>query len=306
MNLLLYHDLTIPTKLIEGLTQRLEAQACTLPLKPAQQNILAQARYVFFIDTQLYKGVPDVLQTLPTGNYAFALIALQEPASFPPAFDALGYWAVKRGLGCIAQLKMTLPHWSEQLPQIIRAIQQQQQRYEAPFPQLESPRSILRKPRFEDAAAFLELHRNTAINRYVPKATTPTLKQAKLILQQSWQDYQLRQGITWLAEDKQQQTLIGGIGFTNWLPEQRTAEFGGRLFPRYWGSRRALQASQRVISFGFEQMGLHRIEAQMLSQNRSAIRIAELLGFKREGVLQDKVLEQQHFYDVEIWSLFCE
>lgn len=306
MNLLIHLDIHLPSKLLEGLTQRLRAETFCLPLNEAQQKKLVQAQYVFYLDKHLHKGLPKALHSLPAGQYAFTAIALQENTAFPPAFDAIGYWALEKELDYICQAKISLENWPEQLPRLIQLIQRQQQRYEAPFPKIELPRSVLRKPQLKDAPDFLELHSNLAINRYVPKTPLPNLAQAERILRQSWQDYQLWQGITWLAEDRQRQCLIGGIGFTNWLPEQHSAEFGGRLFPNYWGSNRALQASQAVIDFGFQQMGLHRIEAQMLSQNSSAIRIAKMLGFQQEGLLKGKISNQQHFYDVEIWSLFCE
>lgn len=242
---------------------------------------------------------------MPRGDYTLSVIALEVAKSYPPAFDALQYWVLERKIPYLASLRLQLEHWPEQLPQILRQLQAQKARYAAPFPELELPRSLLRKPQLQDAPYFLALHSNKAINRHLPFSAKPNLAQAEFVLRQSWQDYQLRRGITWLAEDRQSAALIGGIGYTNWLPEQRSAEFGGRLFPQYWGTKRALQASEAVLRFGFEEMGLHRIEARMLSQNRSALHLAQRLGFRREAVLCDKILEQNRFYDVEIWSLFC-
>lgn len=63
------------------------------------------------------------------------------------------------------------------------------------------------------------------------------------------------------------------------------------------------EAVARVLRFGFEELELHRIVVRIASGNRPSERVAEKLGFTREGLLRDDVRVGAAWIDHSIWGL---
>ena len=66
------------------------------------------------------------------------------------------------------------------------------------------------------------------------------------------------------------------------------------------------EACQRVIDHGFEQLGLHRIEATCLPRNAGSSRVMEKAGMTFEGVLRDYVQKEGQFEDLAMYSIIAE
>ncbi|MET4561915.1 ribosomal-protein-alanine N-acetyltransferase [Lysinibacillus parviboronicapiens] len=54
----------------------------------------------------------------------------------------------------------------------------------------------------------------------------------------------------------------------------------------YVGKGIVTEAVELVVRFAFEQIGLHRVEAYVSTQNNASIRVLEKSGFQREGLLR--------------------
>ena len=65
------------------------------------------------------------------------------------------------------------------------------------------------------------------------------------------------------------------------------------------------EAASAVVEFGFEQLRLHRLELHAAPDNHGSIRIAEKLGFRREGVLRDGSRGIGGFHDVYVFGLLA-
>lgn len=68
----------------------------------------------------------------------------------------------------------------------------------------------------------------------------------------------------------------------------RNARYSVGIFdPAMWGRGYGTAATRLVVQYGFEVLGLHRIELRVLVDNHRAIRAYERGGFVREGVHRD-------------------
>lgn len=56
-----------------------------------------------------------------------------------------------------------------------------------------------------------------------------------------------------------------------------------KLLPAHWGQGLTTEALKALISFGFDQLQLHRIEAGCAVENVASIRVLEKAGLTREG-----------------------
>lgn len=72
---------------------------------------------------------------------------------------------------------------------------------------------------------------------------------------------------------------------------------------RYWGKGLAKEALRAVISFCFEILGMHRIEAEVYAFNHRSVRLFEGLGFRREGTLRHFVWKRGRFQDEHVYGL---
>ena len=85
---------------------------------------------------------------------------------------------------------------------------------------------------------------------------------------------------------------IGGIGLSTREGDLRhSAEFGYWLGKSFWGRGIATAAAQVVTAYGFERLGLVRIDALVRTDNAASVRVLEKVGYQREGLLRRAVLQ---------------
>ena len=100
--------------------------------------------------------------------------------------------------------------------------------------------------------------------------------------------------------------FLGGIGL-NFI--NRVHQFGNL---GYWirtsaiGKGVAARASRLVAKFGFEELGLQRIEIVAAVSNIPSQRVAEKIGAVREGVLRKRLLIGGESHDAVLFSLVRE
>ncbi len=77
--------------------------------------------------------------------------------------------------------------------------------------------------------------------------------------------------------------MIGTIELYNYKPGFK-AELGYALHPHYWGQGIVVEAAKCLISWGFDDLHLKRIEVAAFVDNIQSQRVCEKLGFKKEGI----------------------
>ncbi len=97
--------------------------------------------------------------------------------------------------------------------------------------------------------------------------------------------------------------MVGTCGFTSFNFLADSAEVGYVLNPEYWGRGIMREALERVLQFGFETLGLHRIEARYVEENIRSRRVMEGVGMTFEGVLRDAMLVKGAHVSVGICSI---
>ncbi|OGS41586.1 MAG: hypothetical protein A3K67_04290, partial [Euryarchaeota archaeon RBG_16_62_10] len=111
-------------------------------------------------------------------------------------------------------------------------------------------------------------------------------------------------GIRWGIALKGEPGLIGTAGYYRWAKEgARNAHMGYDLVREHRGKGIMREALSAIIDFGFRQMKLHRIQIQTDPRNAASMRLAEALGFKREGVLREDQLFRGKWVDDAVYSL---
>ncbi|MGY3189933.1 GNAT family N-acetyltransferase [Lysinibacillus sp. TE18511] len=171
------------------------------------------------------------------------------------------------------------------------------------FPVLNTDRLMLRELKINDAQAILNCFSNPDVLRHYGQNPLTSLDQVKHIINNFSKNYDEKRGIKWGIELKGQEGIIGTIGFQEWSTEHRRAEISYALFPESWGKGYAMEAVNRVISFGFQEMDLVRIGAIVFTENDASNKLLTKVGFEKEGILKKYMHQNQVPYDTYIYSL---
>ncbi len=100
--------------------------------------------------------------------------------------------------------------------------------------------------------------------------------------------------------------IIGTCGFEKFYPEHQSAKISYELGKSYWGKGFASEALRTIISDGFQNKNLHRVEARIEPENDRSIHALHKLGFMQEGRLRDVVRKGDRFVDQLIFSILRE
>lgn len=99
--------------------------------------------------------------------------------------------------------------------------------------------------------------------------------------------------------------VIGGIRIG--LAGVQAGKLGYVIHADHWGHGYATDAARTMITFGFRDLGLHRISAAIGPDNAASITVVERLGFQHEGRLRDHVYTNGTWRDSLLYSrLDCE
>jgi ribosomal-protein-alanine N-acetyltransferase len=91
--------------------------------------------------------------------------------------------------------------------------------------------------------------------------------------------------------------LVGAIGLVV-EPSHSRGELGYWIGVPFWKQGYATEAGRAILTFGFEVMRLHRIQAHYLIRNPASGRVLEKLGMRQEGVHRHAVRKWDRFEDV--------
>ena len=86
------------------------------------------------------------------------------------------------------------------------------------------------------------------------------------------------------------------------LPHKR-AEVGYALGRAWWNQGIAREAVSGLLHHAFDDLGLHRIEADVDPRNAASLRLLERLGFQREGYARERWHVGGNIYDGVLFGL---
>ncbi|MGH6953671.1 MAG: bifunctional GNAT family N-acetyltransferase/(deoxy)nucleoside triphosphate pyrophosphohydrolase [Alphaproteobacteria bacterium] len=146
-------------------------------------------------------------------------------------------------------------------------------------PALETPRLILRSLAPADAPEVQRLAGDWEVARYTANIPHPYEPGAA----EAW----IASGAAELAfvraiERRADGAVIGCIGLTP-DAERREGVLGYWIGRPFWGHGYATEAVRAVVDHGFAGLGLDRVRASAVAENRASIRILEKLGFAYVG-----------------------
>lgn len=106
------------------------------------------------------------------------------------------------------------------------------------------------------------------------------------------------------VERTAQHDLVGFVRLQ--LGAHSSAKLGYAIHADHWGHGYATDAAATILTFGFHELGLHRVTAAVGPENAPSITVLTRLGFTREGTLRDHVFTNDAWRDSLLYSLLAD
>jgi [ribosomal protein S5]-alanine N-acetyltransferase len=111
-------------------------------------------------------------------------------------------------------------------------------------------------------------------------------------------------GATFAIIDAAQDLLVGVAGLSI-NSSQSQAEVGYWIGVPYWGRGYATEAAAALITFAFDVLQLHRVEARHFSRNPASGRVMQKLGMTFEGVQRESIRKGDQFEDAAVYAVLA-
>ncbi len=170
------------------------------------------------------------------------------------------------------------------------------------FPEMTTNRFLLRRIAATDIEnIFKGLSHPDVIRYYGISYTSLAATQAQM----DWYN-QLEStgtGIWWAIVSPGDNLFFGAAGLSSLHAQHKKAELGLWLLPGYWGQGIMPEVILFICRYAFEQLGLHRIEALVETENTNCKAVMRKLGFTYEGCMRDCEIKDGKFISLEIYAL---
>lgn len=146
----------------------------------------------------------------------------------------------------------------------------------------ETERLILRTFTEDDAAMVFDLCKDPEVVKYTGEVPLESEKQALKILKEEILENQYAQSGfgRWAVHLKKNGIFIGWCGLRQKNDE---TDLGFRLRKRFWGKGFATEAARAAIETGFRDLGLDKIYARSMRENKASINVMEKAGMTFAG-----------------------
>lgn len=156
------------------------------------------------------------------------------------------------------------------------------------FANLETERLVLRIPSTKDLNDILFLRSDIIVNQYVKRPLTKNLQDAEDFLNRISNDMQAGKIIYWAITEKETDQMIGSICLWQFSSDGKKGEVGYDLKPQFHRKGIMSEALKAVLSFGFEDLKLERIEAYTQHDNQGSVQLLTNHNFKLQPERSDE------------------
>lgn len=174
-----------------------------------------------------------------------------------------------------------------------------------PFPILETARLFLRQITVNDAPQVFFLRSDEEVMKYIDRTPAASLADAIDFIKLIEAAQLNNEGISWGITLKENNEMIGSIGFWRMQKEHYRSEIGYVLHPAYQRKGIMKEAILKVLEYGFTIMCLHSVEANTNVENSASQKLLESVGFVQEAYFRENYYYNGKFLDSSVYSLLA-
>lgn len=170
------------------------------------------------------------------------------------------------------------------------------------FPELRTERLRLIEIKQIHLNDYYNLFKDERVAHYYNIVPFKEEKDAQKYLDWFESRFKARLGIRWGIALKKSEHIIGTAGFNNFQKNHR-ASLGYDLQFDHWNKGITTEALKAIIMFGFQELEINRVEAEVMQGNIASEKVLEKLKFKKEGILREWMYWNENHYDMTMFSL---
>jgi ribosomal-protein-alanine N-acetyltransferase len=173
------------------------------------------------------------------------------------------------------------------------------------LPTLTGATVTLRELRASDAPSLCALLTTEEVSRFISPAPTTVAGFERFI---AWTLRQRRSGsyacfaVTIDATD----TAIGIFQLRELESGFGLAEWGFAIGSAYWGSGAFKEGAELLLTFAFDTVGVHRLEARATVRNGRGNGALRKIGAVQEGLLRKAFFRNGEYVDQALWTILAE
>jgi ribosomal-protein-alanine N-acetyltransferase len=171
------------------------------------------------------------------------------------------------------------------------------------FPVLTTERLVLRQIQAEDAETLFAILSDPQVIEFYGSAPHHSLADTRELIQKIEERYARREALRWGITLQDDDRLLGTCSFHHFDAAYHRAETGYELNRAYWRRGIMYEAMSAVLTCGFTELGLGRIEALIDIDNAGSKGLLLKLGFTYEGNLRQRYPLGDQFVDEHYFGL---
>lgn len=169
--------------------------------------------------------------------------------------------------------------------------------------QLETEKIVLRPFHLSDAEHVQILANDQQIHDTTVRIPYPyKIEMAEQWIQSHNELFEKQIALNFAITIKPELIFIGAIGLELDMNNKK-AELGYWVGVEYWNKGYCTEAAIEVIKYGFQKIGLIRIESICMTKNTASEKVLIKIGMKKEGILRKYMLKNGISEDVYVYSL---
>src|SRR5580765_7434863 len=173
------------------------------------------------------------------------------------------------------------------------------------LPTLGAGQVVLRELRSSDAASLFALLTTEEVSRFISPPPSSVDGFERVI------DWTLRQRSAgayacFAVTIDKTDTAIGIFQLRQLEPGFGTAEWGFAIGSAYWGSGIFQEGAELLVTFAFETVGVHRLEARAAVKNGRGNGALKKMGAVQEGLLRKSFQKDGEYLDQALWTILAE
>src|SRR6266567_7226706 len=171
------------------------------------------------------------------------------------------------------------------------------------FPYLTTSRLLLRQVQPNDAEALFATFSDEEVMEFYGNSPHRSLGTTQKWIREVQVRYARRESIRWGITLHDEDRVIGSCSFHHFDPGFHRAETGYELNRAFWRQGIMFEEMSAVLTYGFAELGLHRVEAIIDIANEGSKGLLLKLGFTYEGNLRQRYYFFDHFGDEHYFGL---
>jgi RimJ/RimL family protein N-acetyltransferase len=171
------------------------------------------------------------------------------------------------------------------------------------LPRLRFQRVRLRPLSDADVPALFRIFGDSEVMRFWSSPPLEDLGAARGLLDHIRRSFEARTLFQWGITTVDDDAVVGTCTIFHIDHDHRRAEIGFAIGRADWRKGYASDAVTALVRFAFDQLDLHRLEADPDPQNQGSIRVLERQGFRREGLLRERYFLNEQPQDAAYYGL---